>query len=455
MLAVTSLLSGCVVTKTPNTNEVTIPTGEQVKFSVVVFPPTATFAWTLDGKPLPNTGSSYVYTAQGGEHFLTVRAMYILGTDTQTWHIQTTFNKTYGGSEQDEAYAVQQTSDGGYILAGRTHSFGAGDWDVWLIKTDENGNEQWNKTFGSAGVDWAQSVQQTTDGGYILAGITYSFGAGSADVWLIKTDENGNKGWDTTFGGSNEDWAYAVQQTSDGGYILTGRTHSFGAGSADVWLIKTDANGIKGWEKTFGGGSDDEANAAQQTSDGGYILAGRTHSFGAGVGDVWLIKTDANGNKAWDKTFGGSDYDIAYAVQQTSDGGYILAGYTSSFGAGVGDAWLIKTDANGNKVWDKTFGGSNNEVALAVKQTSDGGYILAGCTYSGDAWLIKTDVNGNKVWDRTFGGSMVDVAYAVQQTSDGGYILAGRTDSFRDTSNGDAWLIKTDAEGNAPATPTP
>jgi hypothetical protein len=191
----------------------------------------------------------------------------------------------------------------------------------------------------------------------------------------------------------------------------------------------------------------------QQTSDGGYILAGFTDSFGAGINDAWLIKTDANGNKVWDKTFGGSGGDVALAVQQTSDGGYILAGVTTSYGTGNEDAWLIKTDANGNEVWDATFGGSNYDETYAVQQTSDGGYILAGGTYSfgagnNDAWLIKTDANGNKVWDKTFGGSGGEVALAVQQTSNGGYILAGAT-------SGGAWLIKTDGNGNAPATPTP
>jgi len=268
-----------------------------------------------------------------------------------------------------------------------------------------------------------------------------------------------SKTFNKTFGGSYPDYAYSVQQTKDGGYILAGSTGSFGAGNYDAWLIKTDANGNKVWDTTFGGSSTDQARAVQQTSDGGYILAGFTYSFGAGENDAWLIKTDTNGNKVWDTTFGGSDDERAYAVQQTSDGGYILAGVTSSFGAGGWDFWLIKTDANGNKVWDKTFGGSSNDYAWSGQQTSDGGYILAGATesfgsgnvYYPDAWLIKTDTDGNKVWDNTFGGSSSDETYAVQQTSDGGYILAGYSLSY----GYDAWLIKTNAFGYAPATPTP
>ena len=356
------------------------------------------------------------------------------------------WGKTLGGSSYDRAYSVQQTSDKGSILAGVTKSFGAGESDFWLIKTDPNGNKEWDKTFGGSRLDSAHSVQQTSDGGYILAGVTQSFGAGESDLWLIKTDSNGNKEWDKTFGGSNVDSAHSVQQTSDKGYILAGLTNSFGAGESDFWLIKTDSNGNKEWDKTLGGPNHEYARSVQQTSDGGYILAGLTNSFRAGDWDFWLIKTDAKGDKEWDKTLGGSGDDSAYSLQQTSDKGYILAGYTNSFGAGDSDFWLIKTDSNGNKEWDKTFGGSHFDRAYSVQQTSDGGYILAGYTYSfgagkSDSWLIKTDPNGDKEWDKTFGGSEYDRAWSVQQTSDNGYILAGGTSSFG-AGNEDFWLIK-------------
>jgi hypothetical protein len=370
-----------------------------------------------------------------------------------------TFNKTFGGSGADYAYSVQQTTDGGYILAGYTASFGAGDDDAWLIKTDADGNKVWDTTFGGSEGDCAWAVQKTSDGGYILAGGTDSFGAGYVDAWLIKTDANGIEQWNKTFGGSDYDEAWSVQQTSDGGYILAGITWSFGAGRCDAWLIKTDADGNKVWDRTFGGSEGDNAFAVQQTSDGGYILAGSTQSFGAGYVDAWLIKTDANGIEQWNKTFGGLGVDEAWSVQQTSDGGYILDGKTSSFGAGSSDAWLIKTDANGNKIWDRTFGGSSSDYAYAVQQTSDGGYILAGATYSfgvgaSDAWLIKTDANGKKQWNKTFGGLGGDEAWSVQQTSDGGYILGGITTSFG-AGNWDARLIKTDANGIALSIPIP
>jgi hypothetical protein len=245
----------------------------------------------------------------------------------------TSFAKSYGGAYEDDANSVQQTSDGGYIVAGYTESFGAGG-DIFLIKTDASGNVIWAKTYGGTGNEWPSSAQQTSDGGYIVAGYTESFGAGSADAFLIKTDANGNIIWAKTYGGTDDDWAYSIQQTSDGGYIVAGWTRSFGAGLYDFFLIKTDADGNLEWSKTYGGASDDRANSVQQTTDGGYIVAGRTSSFGAGSVDAFLIKTDENGNIIWAKTYGGASDDRVNSVQQTSDGGYIVAGHTMSFRCG-------------------------------------------------------------------------------------------------------------------------
>jgi len=353
------------------------------------------------------------------------------------------WSQTFGGSDKDYAYSVQQTTDGDYILAGCTRSYGADKYDAWLIETDAEGVEQWSQTFGGSDKDYAYSVQQTTDGGYILAGKTKSYGAGNYDAWLIKTNAEGAEQWSQTFGGSDWDQAYSVQQTTDGGYILAGNTYSYGAGGYDVWLIKTDAEGVEQWSQTFGGSGWDQAYSVQQTTDGGYILAGKTKSYGAGKYDAWLIKTDAMGAEQWSQTFGGYGKDYVYSVQQTTDGGYILAGETGSYGVGKYDVWLIKTDAEGIEQWSQTFGGSDDDRVRSVQQTTDGGYILAGNTYSygtgyGDAWLIKTNAMGTEQWTQTFSGSY---AKSVQQTADGDYIIAGFTDSY-ETDDCDALLIK-------------
>ena len=253
---------------------------------------------------------------------------------------------TFGGSDDNMGRSVQKTTDKGYIICGPTWSFGNGDGDVYLIKTDGNGDSLWTKTFGGTGDDYGSSVQQTTDGGYIICGQTWSFGNGDGDVYLIKTDNNGVELWNQTFGGTSYDGGSSVQQTTDGGYIICGQTWSFGNGDDDVYLIKTDGNGVEQWNKTFGGTSYDYGSSVQQTTDGGYIICGWTFSFS--IGDVYLIKTDNNGVELWNQTFGGTGDDGGYSVQQTTDGGYIITGYTSSFGNGDYDVYLIKTDSQGN-----------------------------------------------------------------------------------------------------------
>jgi len=371
--------------------------------------------------------------------------------------VQVLWKKTFGGSKTDQAGRnVQQTTDGGYIITGWTSSYGAGSSDFWLIKTDADGNEEWNQTFGGSMGDYRTSGQQTSDGGYVIIGQTNSFPAPSeryCDAWIVKTDANGSKEWSQTYGGNVWDFCTFGRQVSDGGYVITGYTDSFSKyGWRDIWLVKTDANGTQQWIKVFGGSVQDEGYYVQQTKDGEYIIAGGTRVHGVdGSQDALLIKTDANGNQEWKRTYGGSADDVFINVQQTGDGGYIASGRTYSYGAGDQDIWLVKTDANGVEEWNKTFGGSDLDNCSRVLQTTDGGYIIAGytCSYgngSGDVWLIKTDANGNEEWDMTIGGSNNDGGVDIQQTSDGGYIVLGNTESYG-AGGRDIWLIRLAPEG--------
>jgi len=360
------------------------------------------------------------------------------------------WNKTFGGTNGELAFSVAQTSDDGYIITGRTKSYGAGSDDVWLIKTNSNGDEIWNKTFGGTDYDSGGSVAQTSDGGYIITGETVSYGVGDYDVWLIKTDNNGNEMWNKTFGGTDYDSGHSVEQTPDGGYIIGAYTVSYGAGNGDIWLIKTDSTGNEMWNTTFGGNYYDDIGSLEEISNDGYIITGGTYSYGAGNGDVWLIKTDNNGNEMWNKTFGGANCDDGQFVEEISYGGYIIVGGSESYGAGSDELWLIETDSNGNEVWNMTFGGTNWDCGLSVAQTSDGGYITTGGTFSygmgnRDVWLIKIGNNGDEIWNKTFGGTDSDWGNSVAQTSDGGFIITGVTFSYG-AGNSDVWLIKVKGE---------
>jgi hypothetical protein len=350
---------------------------------------------------------------------------------------------------------------------------------IILISTDifaQAPDTMWTKTFGNSGViDRGRSVQQTNDGGYIITGITEFRGNNNEDVWLIKTNTIGDTMWTRIFGGSLPDGGSSVLQTADGGYIITGYTFSFGSGSVDLWLIKTNAHGDTMWTKTFGGSRDDRGNSVDTTLDGGYIIAGKTIRSDPGFTKAWLIKTDSDGDTLWTKTFGDSSSLEGTSVQHTNDGGYIIVGSNRTVVGGKQKKQnsdimlestqnsndcilLIKTDSYGNTLWTKTINGINRSWANSIRQTSDGGYILTGITNfhyhwppgynAGDMWLIKTDIHGNKLWMKNYGDSLMwEEGYSVQQTTDGGYIVAG-TNLIKTNTNGDILWTKA-YEGNS------
>lgn len=333
------------------------------------------------------------------------------------------WQKSYGGGLNDILYSVQQTADGGYILGGRSTSTPSGNktaphygnYDYWVIRVDANGNVVWEKSFGGSNWDELFRVEQTPDGGFIVAGSTDSVAGGNKtsetfgyrDGWIIKLDANGSKLWERAFGGSSSDVIWSLAVTSDGGFIIggyslspiSGNKSSTLRGGDDYWVLRLGPDGGKIWEQTYGGFSDDRLYAVRQTSDGGFILGGYSNS---GVGgtkttanfgglDFWLVRTDAAGTQLWDRSFGGGSSDEMYGVVQTSDGGYFMGGYSlsgpsgnkTSLAYGGYDYWVVRADAAGNKLWDDSYGGYGNEGFLGtfgVVQTGEGGYFFGSGT---------------------------------------------------------------------------
>lgn len=363
------------------------------------------------------------------------------------------WNQTYGGSASENCFSLLKADDGGYVMAGHTFSFGNGDADVWLVKTDQYGNLDWDKTFGTAGYEDSQDLIKTDDGGYLIVGRCNSFGAGDNDLWLIKTDSFGNMQWNKTIGGVGYDKAWKIIPTTDGNYAFAGITDSFGSGENDYWLLKTDYQGNVLWNTTIGGIGDDRARCLVNTVDGGFLLTGWSNSYGAGGLDIWLVKVDSFGNHQWNSTFGGEEVERSTSLISTNDGGCIIAGNTASFGEGETDIFIVKTDSEGNMQWNRTCGGSQGESASKIISTDDGGYGIVGHTYSfglgeNDIWFIKIDQTGNVVLNQTYGGELSETSHCILENDDG-YVIAGFTDSFGVGEN-DFWLIKTDKNGIIP-----
>jgi hypothetical protein len=414
------------------------------------------------------------------------------------------WDRTYGGNGLDYLAALIRTPDKGYILGAGSMSGISGDRtqpsrggaDFWVVRLDSMGNKLWDKAYGGSASETLISMISTSDGGYLLGGNSISAVSGektqpcrgNEDYWIVKIDVNGNKLWDKTFGGSDSEHLYDLKQTSDGGYILGGWSESEANGDKtqptvgaqsimDCWIVKIDASGNKQWDRNFGGALMDYLLTINQTPDGGYLLACVSGSYVSGdksqpsLGgwDSWLIKIDANGIKQWDKTIGTNGDEGLACVMQTKDGGFLLRG-NSQVGVngiksqpcqGGNDYWIVKVDANGNKIWDRTLGGDLSDVPSDIQRTKDGGFIIGGSsssTLSGDKsensyggsdfWLVKTDSIGNKTWDKSYGGGYGELLRTVLPTSDG-FVLGGSTYSgisgnkaSLGKGNEDLWVVK-------------
>ncbi len=369
----------------------------------------------------------------------------------------TLWTRAYGGDHDDCCCAVIEASTGGYVLAGWTQSFGAGGKDVYLLKIDVNGDTVWTKTFGGTAGEEGRDIKETFDGGYIIAGWTESSGAGGADVYLVKTDANGNEEWTTIYGLLYNEYADAVQQTPDSGYIIAGRFNSFGYGGYDIFIERFDQGGNPLWASYAGDSLWNVGKSMAQTTDGGFIIAGST-MHGTQSLNTYLVKVDALGDTIWDASIGSTFWEVGDEVKQALDGGFVIAG-TGLTAANSSELLLVKTDSLGNPEWLRRHGYGGWDEGHSVEVLSDGGYILAGESESEtgdgfDVYLSRTYPNGFALWSECFGGNDHDYGYSAKITSDGGYIIAGKTRSY---GNGlhDVYVVKTQPDLGIEAYPDP
>ncbi len=368
---------------------------------------------------------------------------------SQMAEAQIMFQRHYGGNADDYGSKVLQMDDGGYLVASITESYGAGYGDIYLIRTNEYGDVLWTKTYGGIDDDVPNAMIKTNDANIIIAGSTRSYGAGSKDFYLLKINQNGDTLWTKTYGGISEESAYDVIQTSDGGFFIIGNSLTYTFGFSSVYVVKTNSTGEIIWSKSYEKANANSGVSAIQLSDNGFFFCGVAQQSLINTSDCYFIRTNAQGDTIWTKTFGGNDYDGAFQCYDAGDG-IIVSGTTKSFGAGNNDIFLGKFDYNGNNIWYKTYGGAGDEIGGRFARTNDNGYILTGYTSSygmgnQDVYLIKTDNHGDTIWTKTFGYASIEFAISVIQTSDNGYAISGYTNNF--SAGFDVYLIKTNSQG--------
>lgn len=429
-----------------------------VKFTDKTEPGTGeqlTYAWNFgDGATSAESAPTHTYTRLGAfDVSLTVTSEH--GTATKTKPALVKLSNTFqdfGGAAADRAYAISETLDGGFVLAGETQSFGAGGRDMYLLHAGPDGNQVWSRTFGGAGDDYANASIALADGGFALAGGTTTE-EGDLDFFLVRTDPAGNRVWDRTYGGEADDEAGAMTATSDGGLFIAGTTQAEAGANPDLLLLRTDPDGDVIWSRVIGGDGLEQVNAAIETADGGFALAGATTTDALGARDALLLWIDAAGVGSWTRTFGGTQDDTLRDLLQTDEGGYLLVGGAGSFGEGLVDVYMIETDAAGNELWSRTYGGAQIDEANAVIRSSDDAYLLAGRTASSgagayDAFLLKTSLAGEPLWESTFltfGAAATEQAFDVLETAEGGFAFVGETASSGDGGL-DVYLVRVDAE---------
>jgi len=362
------------------------------------------------------------------------------------------FLKVYGGGSYDIGKAIVQNADGGYTIAGSTGSFDFNNGQFMLIRTDAWGSEQWRKYYGQSFADQLESMAATSDGGFVMAGVTETTDL-SYQMFVVRTDSNGDTLWTKTYGGSQWDIAKKIIALADGGFALVGQTYSYGNGQGDAYLLRLDMLGDTIWTRTYGGTNPDGLNSIGSTSDGGFILAGYTESAGMGGKDIWILRTTSIGDTIWTKTVGGAENDIAYSVLQTLNGGFAFAGSMQSGSVGGADFYLQKVDENGADVWSNFFGGNDDDEWFDLIQSSIGdlvtiGYSLSEIGAGGEDLFLKR-VGADGIFggvSSTFGSGADDRGYSIVQTLDNGYAMLGVTEGYLFRMQ-DALLVKTDFDG--------
>lgn len=378
--------------------------------------------------------------------FLTAALAILLGGGSQC---VLGFEKVIGGPDVDRGVFVSPTRDGGFVTVGVTKSYGAGDEDVYLVRTDAEGELLWFKTFGGPTEDFGWSVREIPDG-FILVGFTKSFGAGGYDCYLVQTDPNGELEWSKTFGGETDDRCWGMARTGDGGFVLVGETTSIGAGEEDCWLVRTDSQGEEAWSRTFGGRAGDRCFSIALADDGGYVLAGQTYSEGAGDRDAYVIKASESGELEWSRTFGGAASDVGHSVTEIPGGSFMVTGYTTSLAPMGDDPYLIKIDLNGDVEWTRVLALEGVNHTLTGDVTTDGGFCLTGFSEypkkrANAALLVRTDPEGHLEWHKDFllTDSGQSLGYTVRATPDGGCIFTGHT-TVSGAGSLDLLLVKVD-----------
>ncbi|MFN5183500.1 MAG: hypothetical protein ACK5D5_10825, partial [Bacteroidota bacterium] len=359
------------------------------------------------------------------------------------------FQQIYQCQVDQSAREIVEISSGGFMIAAMNEKT-IGDSDIYIIKTNVSGDTLWTKSFGGNQSEYPNMILETNGGNFLIVGYTLSYGAGSNDVYLIKIDINGNLLWSKTYGGIGDDEGKDIIPTSDGNYVITGRSNSPGNQYYDAFLMKIDPLGNIIWEKNYGGSLYETSRSVKECLDGGYILTGQTLSYGSGGGDVYLIKTDSNGNLVWSKTFGGSSIDDGNVVLENPDKTIMIAAETESYGGGAMDVWLLKTDSLGNLLWSQTYGGTDKDVSKTMRMTSDGKYLIGAISRSfgwinPDMWLLKIDTNGTTLWTRHFGSWDHEHCHSAREASDGGIIAVGHSKSYGPVTK--IMFIKLDENG--------